>query len=267
MRFFLLFIICSSVSLHGIGQLKKVAELDVDNLKSASVDRLGNFYLLFHSGIIQKLDPNGELLEETKEPYTDLALLEPWNPLSVFLYNANKQSITYLDHHLNAVETFRLEPSLSISPKLVCPDNLVNKIWIYDDADHTIKKIDQPTSTILVDEPLPSDWIQEKPNIIFMREYQNMVFLLDQGNSIIILNSLGLPITRIKTDTRNFFNFNGEELCYLQGESLLLWDLHTGDARTVTKVSAPDEVRFMIITDERLLIVREQIAEILALKI
>ncbi|MEQ8302393.1 MAG: hypothetical protein RIB47_03295 [Cyclobacteriaceae bacterium] len=267
MRFYLLFIVFSTTSLHGVAQLKKVAEVEVDNLKSASVDRLGNFYLLFHSGLIQKLDPNGQLLEETNELYTDLALLEPWNPLSVFLYNANKQSITYLDHHLNAVNTLGLEPSLSISPKLVCPDNLVNKIWVYDDADHTIKKIDQPTSTILVDEPLPEEWISDDLEFVFIREYQNMVFLLDQGKSINILNSLGLPITRIKTDTRNFFNFNGEELCYLQGENLLLWDLHTGDTRTVTKVSAPDEVRFVIITDERLLIVREKIAEIFELKI
>ena len=94
MRFYLLFLVFSTAALHGMGQLNKIGELNVENLQSASVDRLGNFYLLFKTGIIQKLDPDGVLLEETKERYSDIALIEPWNPLNVFLYNGSSQTIT-----------------------------------------------------------------------------------------------------------------------------------------------------------------------------
>ncbi len=267
MRLFILFISFIIISLQGIGQLKKVTEVNAENLSTASVDRLGNFYFSFTNGTIQKLDLNGSLLDETEVSFPDISLIEPWNPLNIFLYNSDEQKISYLDHHLKSLNSVQLEPSLSINPLLACPDNMVNKIWIYDEADQTIKKVDITNSTILVDEPLPVDWIGEEPNIVFMREYQNMIFMLDQNRSIFILNSLGLPITHIKTNTRNFFNFNGEELCYLQDDNLVLLDLHTGDTRTITTLNNPQEVRFTIITDERLLVVREKTADFFELRL
>ena len=83
MKFLFSFVLVSA-QLTTFAQLNKVADLNLTNVSTASVDRLGNFYFVLPSGTLQKYDPDGNLLDEAKEGITPLTLLEPWNPLKVF---------------------------------------------------------------------------------------------------------------------------------------------------------------------------------------
>lgn len=66
--------------------LKKITEFRISDVPSASLDRLGNLYLVFKKGEIKKYDTDGNFLVEFSNPQSvPVTLLEPWNPLRVFL--------------------------------------------------------------------------------------------------------------------------------------------------------------------------------------
>ncbi|MGE0588350.1 MAG: hypothetical protein AB7O48_07220 [Cyclobacteriaceae bacterium] len=253
-------IVCTDVK----AQLANVAELDLKNVSICSVDRLGNFYFITDDGLLKKYDPDGKLLSQTTKSVTPLTLLEPWNPLKVFIYDRKAKKYTHLDHNLEVLEVIPLEPSLSISPALFCPANEANKGWILDEADYTLKRVNLSTKEIEFEATLPEDWVIE-PQFIFMREYQNMVFLLDKNAGIYILNNLGKPIKTIEIKGLTFFNFMGEELCYRQGNDIVLFDLYTAETRKVADISKFKKVVNTVITDERLAVVTPQKVEIFKL--
>ena len=237
-------------------QPKETTTLYLDNISTVSVDRLGNFYFVLPGGKMEKYGPDGVLLNEATQHILPLTLLEPWNPLKVFIYSSESGKYRFLDHHLSLLEEKQLEPSLSITPQLVCPANEVHKAWVLDAADYSIKKVDLSTNEILVDAPLPPLWATDSSRYVFMREYQNKVFLLDQNKGIIMLNMLGKPVTTIEVKGLGFFNFLGEELCYRRQGDIALFDLYTGETRVVATLPDPKGILFTIITDERLVVGR-----------
>lgn len=241
--------------LSSYGQLHKVNTLNIKNISLASVDRLGNFYFVLPSGKMQKYDGEGTLLDETTSSILPITLLEPWNPLKVFTYSSQQRKYQFWDHHLERLEDKSLEPSFSITPQLVCPANENNKAWILDIADYSLKRVDLLTHKIDLETTLPSDWGNENSKIVFMREYQNRIFLLDQQKGILMLNNLGIPITTIKIIGLTFFNFVGQELCYRNGNDILLLDLFTGDIRKVATLPDIENIIETILTDERLVVV------------
>ncbi|MEQ9415567.1 MAG: hypothetical protein RIF39_17150 [Cyclobacteriaceae bacterium] len=253
--------------LTSFAQLNKVTDLDTPNVSTASVDRLGNFYFVLPTGALQKYDPDGNLLDEVKDGVVPLTLLEPWNPLKVFTYSNTNRVIKHWDHHLALLEEKPLEPSLSITPQLVCPANEVHKAWILDVADYTIKKVNLATNEIEIDAALPTGWASDDSNYVFMREYQNRIFLLDKNKGILMLNMLGKLITTIEIKGLEFFNFMGEELCYRNGNDILLLDLFTGATRKAASINSEKNIRTSILTDERLVLVLADKVEIYALKV
>ncbi len=248
-------LVASLLSASAHGQLQKVKTLAIKDTYMASVDRLGNFYFVLSSGIMQKYDGDGKLLDETSSSVLPLSLLEPWNPLKVFTYSGQHMKYQFWDHHLERVESKTLEPAFSITPELVCPANENNKAWILDVADFSLKRVDLLTKKIELETALPKDWADENSKIVFMREYQNRVFLLDQHRGILMLNNLGIPITTIKIEGLTFFNFLGQELCYRKDKEILLLDLFTGNTRTVATLGETTNITETILTDERLVVV------------
>ncbi|MFZ1806791.1 MAG: hypothetical protein WAU36_06205 [Cyclobacteriaceae bacterium] len=263
---FLLSIVFVMAQLASFAQLNKITELNIANITAASVDRLGNFYFVLPSGTMQKYDPDGNLLDEVNEGVLPLILLEPWNPLKVFTYSNKNRMIKHWDHHLALLEEKPLEPSLSITPQLVCPANEVHKAWILDVADYSIKKVNLSTNEIEIDTILPKEWASDNSNYVFMREYQNRIFLLDKNKGILMLNMLGKLITTIEVKGLGFFNFMGEELCYRSGSDILLLDLFTGATRKIASLDSAKSITNSIITDERLVLITSNKVEIFALK-
>lgn len=232
-------------------------ELPLSGISIATVDRLGNFYFILPNGVMQKYDPDGTLLAETKTSLLPLNLVEPWNPLKIFTFSNQSRYYSWIDHHLEVLERNELDPSLSITPRLVCPANEVNKAWILDEADFTLKRVNLITNQIEVESKIENEWAESTNDFVFMREYQNRIFLLDKKKGILILNNLGKTISSIKVIGLSFFNFMGEELCYRNGGDIFLTDLYTGTSRKLTSLENADQIVSTIITDERLVVVNK----------
>lgn len=252
-----------SLLLSGVGlissvghcQLKPVGKLPLEHVRLASVDRLGNFYFVLPDNRLQSYSPEVVLQNETVLDGPAVTLIEPWNPLKIFLYSRQEQAYRFYDRKLSLLEAHALDPSLSIEPLLVCPAQEVNKIWILDSVEGFLKKIDEASLAIDLEAKLPVTGSSTNHDYIFMRAYQNRLFLLDGKVGIYIFNNLGKLITTIHAPGLGFFNFLGEELCYRRGKEILLFDIYTGAERKVADLEEEEPILFTLITDERLLVV------------
>ncbi len=238
--------------LQGQTPLKKIKEFKSSEINQVSVDRLGNFFLVLKNGSIKKYDPQGKVTASLKRK--NITLLEPWYHPSIFIYDKKNQGYaTYGRNFENGRQT-SIEAAWAIEPALVCPSN-DNKLWLFDQADASIKKVNPFTSEVLIEFNLDTTKFKTKPNFTHLREYQSMLFLLDKNSGIIILNNIGKQINKIEKEGIGNFNFFGEELYYLDNNSIKLFDLYTEETREI-KVEA--ENKFALITDERIILINKK---------
>jgi antitoxin component YwqK of YwqJK toxin-antitoxin module len=231
-------------------KITKLKEFKVKGVEGLTVDRLGNFFLIFKNGEIKKYDPNGKLLASLKGKRGNPTLLEPWYHPSIFIYYRDKQEWVVYDRELKNPQINQIDPSIAINPYLVCPTN-DNKLLVLDKADYSVKRVNRFTNEALFEFAIDTNFLSKSPNFTFIREYQNMIFLLDKNSGILVFNNIGKLINRIGNPGIVNFGFYGEELFYIQSDQTpALFDLYTEKKRLI-----PLEKIFnqMCITDERVI--------------
>lgn len=252
-------IIVFAISCSGLyGQPKKITAFSPGEVSNISVDRLGNFYLILKSGVIQKYNPDGKLLAQSSQINSENISVEAWNPLQVFAYSSDARAYNVLDHTLQNEKTIQLDSSFAISPHLLSPGN-ENSIWILDAVDYSVKKIDTKKAAVIFESQLRAPGWDDAPMLIQMREYQNLVFLLDLRSGISIFTSLGKLVRTIEESNIRYFNFMGEELYFLKENKIIFFDLYTEERR---ELKIDTGYRFALVTDERLILVRHDSVEL-----
>jgi hypothetical protein len=239
-------------------QTRKIKTLEVsDTIRYAAVDRPGELYIVTTSGQLQKFDTDGKLVALHKDKPTP-TLFDPRDGSRLFAFYRESRQYQFLNPSFEAVQAFSIDSSFATEPWLACVSGDHN-IWLLDVADWTLKKINTTTGALPVEEVLATKSPKQKTNYTFLREYQGFVFLLDVSEGILIFNSVGKHIRTIEVKNLNYFNFLGEELYYLQGDTLHFFDLFTTETR-VQKLVTPGN--FALITDERFFLIRKNALDI-----
>lgn len=238
-------------------QSRKIKTLEVsDTINFAAVDRPGELYIVTTSGQLQKFDTDGKLVALHKDKPAP-TLFDPRDGSRLFAFFRETRQYSFLNPSFEAVQAFSIDSSFATEPWLACVSGDRN-IWLFDVADWTLKKINATTGALSVEEAVEVK-SKQKSNYTFLREYQGFVFLLDVSEGIMIFNSVGKHIRTIEVKNLTYFNFLGEELYYLQGDTLRFFDLFTTETRE-QKLATPGN--FALITDERFFLIRKNIIEI-----
>ena len=236
---------------------KKIKEFSTQEVNKVSIDRLGNFYLVLEKGVIKKYDTDGNFMNEFSNPEAyPITILEPWNPLRVFIYCRAQQKIVLLDHHLQFLQAVSIDPSLAIEPYLVSPS--VNNFWILDKADYSLKKIDFNTSRV-IEEVSVKMVAGADHDFTFLREYQNELFLIDQKAGIDILSNLGKAIHTFPVKNMNSLGFLGQEIYYLENGKVHFYDLYSEDRH---ELAVDPSAQFVLLTDERMVLIKKSTVEV-----
>lgn len=250
--FVFILLIVSCLSIHAQSDLKKTKEWKAKGVNLISIDRLGNFLLLKKNGKIKKYDPQGNVLASLSG--TSPTLIEPWYHPSIFIYIRSQQKYkVYGRNFENAIE-YGVEPALAIEPSLVCPTH-DNKLWIFDKADQSLKKVNPFTNEVLQEFTLSEADANSNSEFTYLREYLNLIFLLDKKSGILILNHLGKVIEKIDVKNLTQFYFFGEDLYYLENNKLKFIDLLTDNRH---ELQLPDGIQQAIITDEIILTINSR---------
>ncbi len=237
---------------------KKIKALEVsDTIIDAAVDRPGELYVITKYGQFQKFDQDGKLivLYKTEKAPT---LFDPRDGSRLFAYYRDVQEYDYMSPSFQINSSFRIDSAFAIQPWLMCTSGDL-KLWVLDNADHSLKKLNPRAHEVEVEVNVDSTVINDATHFTRMREYQNFVFLLNPRKGIYIFNSLGQHVKTIDVKALHNFHFLGEELYYAKGGSLKFFNLFTTQTREVPLGTLKGDI---ILTDVRMYVINHRSIEI-----
>lgn len=249
-------------SAQGFKREKKITSLDLsDTIAAVAIDRPGDIYVVTTSGQIQRFDKDGKLTLLYKAEAKP-TLFDPRDGSRLFAYYREKQRYDYLNPSFQATASYKIDPAFAIQPWLICPSG-EHKLWVLDEADQSLKKIDVKASEVEVEVVVDSTLIESANAFKTMREYQNFVFLLEPARGIFIFNSLGKHIRTVSAPGIESFNFLGEELYFLRGDTVEFFNLFTARSR---QMNIEPKYRHILLTDERMILFTAQGMDIFAFR-
>lgn len=209
-------------------------------IQKAFLDRPGDLYIVTDESVT-KLTQDGTVINT--HTFQLPTLFDPWYAVHYFSYSRNNQQSLLLHPDFELKEVIPIDPVYAIDPYLVCLSGEKN-LWIYDQADTSIKKINTSEQRVIIDETIH---LPDKPDVIFMREYQGFLFILDYNHGILVFNMVGKLLKTIGKAGIADFNFLGEELYYLQNNTIHFFDLFDGRTQEKLLSLSPKQV---LLTDK-----------------
>ena len=114
-----------------------------------TIDNLDNIYLLSNTNQLKKITPDGDsVVFNDVRKYGKLFSIDATNPLKVLLYYKNFSTIVVLDRFLNIRNTINLRKQNIFKVKTIAA-SYDNNIWLFDEGDAKLKKIDDNGDVLL----------------------------------------------------------------------------------------------------------------------
>ncbi len=146
-----------------------------------TVDNLDNIYILNSRNQVKKFDINGDsvaVFNDIKK-FGKATLLDVSNPLKVLLYYKDFATVVMLDRFLNVVNTIDLRKENILQAKAL-GQSYDNKIWVYDELESKLKKIDEDGKLL-----------QETPDFrLLLGQAPSPVKIFDENKYVYIYDSL-----------------------------------------------------------------------------
>lgn len=160
-------------------------------IKDFTTDNLGNIYLLNFVNQIKKVNERGDSIAVYNDVrrYGKIYSIDATNPLKVLVFYKDFSAIVVLDRLLNARTAIDLRKQNILQVSTVT-SSYDNNIWVFDELDSKIKKIDDNGNVLLestdfrqVFDSVPS------PSVMYDRDGQ--LYLYDAGKGLLVFDYYG----------------------------------------------------------------------------
>lgn len=160
-------------------------------VSSFSVDNIGELYVITSGNQLKKYNEKGDSVGVFNQvtQYGKLTYVNAENPWKTILFYQNFSTIVLLDKYLNVVTSINLRKQ-NIFRVHAVTTSYDNKIWLFDEQDNKLKKIDDNGNILseTVDFRLLFDEIPD-PNQIIDRD--GFVYLYDPEKGVYIFDYYG----------------------------------------------------------------------------
>lgn len=161
------------------------------DFSSFNVDNLDNIYLLSGSGQLRKLNSNGDSVAGFNDVkrFGNPSSLDVTNPLKILLYYKNFSTVMIIDRNLSIrnIIDFRKQNIFLVKTIAASYDN---NIWIFDEADYKLKKIDEQGNQLME----TTGWrilFDSVPSPVQLIDRDNYVYLYDTEKGFYIFDYYG----------------------------------------------------------------------------
>jgi len=173
------------------GDTFKLERVIPGNFSMMDVDMLNNLYLVTATNQLKKLNPNGDSLAVFNDVkrYGNPTLIDVSNPLKVLLYYKNFSTVVILDRLLSQRNSINFREQNIFSVKAI-GTAYDNNIWLFDEQDLKLKKIDESGKLLLE----TNDWrmlMDEVPAPEKIIDANNLVYLYDPAKGFYIFGYYG----------------------------------------------------------------------------
>lgn len=187
------FLICSVLSWSQSDSSFTFIKKIKGDISKFTVDQLDNIYILTSTDQLKKLDVKGDSVAifNNIRRYGKASYIDVSNPMRVLLYYKDFTTVVILDRLLNIRTTIdlRQENILQVQAVGLSYDN---KIWLYDEWEHKLKKIDEDGKLLfetadfrqLFNEAFSFTFIFDKDGYLYLYDEQKGVFVFDYYGSL-----------------------------------------------------------------------------------
>ncbi len=223
------------INLKGYSQDKDwgiPVEINFPRLDLLSLDNQGFIFISDLEGNLYQYNKVGARVNNFS-PHRQGALtqLEAAWTVNIFTFSADLQEYRILDRFINPVAENRIPLQLITLAKVATLGNN-NIIWVFDEADLSLKQFDYRQNRITQNQPLNLVLAQSSLDIVDIREYQNMVFLNIEEEGVYVLDNQGNFLQQLPIKLNQKISFWKNELSYLEGDDLVLLNLKNKNKTT-----------------------------------
>lgn len=153
-----------------------------------TVDNLGNIYLVYNTGQLKKIGPQGDSVAvfSAVRRYGQLHSIDVTNPLKVLLYYKDFGTVVALDRLLNIRNTVDLR-KLNIFQAKAVGLSYDNNIWVFDEQEGKLRKIteegrvaDETNDLRRLFDSLPSpDLLIDQDRLVHLYDSTKGIYLFD----------------------------------------------------------------------------------------
>ena len=170
-----------------------------------TVDNLDNIYLLSSTNQVKKLNEKGDsvaVFNDVKK-YGKATLIDVSNPLKVLVYYRDFATIVVLDRLLTIRNTIDLRKQNILQVRAI-GQSYDNKIWLYDELENKLKKIDEE-GKLLQETPDFRQLFGEAPVPTKIFDQDQFVYLYDSTKGVFVFDYYGALKNKIAiTGWKNF---------------------------------------------------------------
>ncbi|GAB4130432.1 MAG: hypothetical protein OHK0045_07490 [Raineya sp.] len=197
------------------------------------MDLYGNVYVADKQGNVTQYNAWGDsLLRYAPSQPAAVHILEAWKGLKILIFNRDLQSYTWLNRFLVAIQNKILENEQIGFARLLTYAADGN-LWLFDDQDFALKKLDPETNKILLTTPCDLLFSPRSYQLSFLREYQNQVFLVDKNFGIFVFDNFGNFKKNMDIRNINFITFVADYATYIQENTLYLQHLYQKQTKKI----------------------------------
>lgn len=200
MRYFSTILILLIVAQTGFAQQTTSVSIDSSfvllrtyhgDITEAAMDNLGSLYIVSSTGQIKKINAAGDSVAVYNQVrnFGKIFTLDVSNPLKVLLFYKDFSSVVVLDRFLTNITTIDLKKFSILQPAAIGL-SYDNNIWVYDEYDNKLKKIDEQGKLLLETTDFRSVFNQSITPQKIIND-NGLVYLADTAAGIFVFDNYG----------------------------------------------------------------------------
>ncbi len=222
----LTFVVSISSEAQKEAPYKLIASIKGDVVDFA-VDNLDNVYVLTGTDQLKKYNVDGDSVAvfNNVKKFGKVSTIDVSNPLKVLLYYKDFSTIVVLDRLLTVRNTIDLRQQ-NIFQVNAIGQSYDNNIWLYDEGDSKLKKINDEGKALLetADFRLLFD---EAPHIKNICDQDGFVYLYDPGQNVFVFDYYGALRNKILISGWQDFKVAGKFIFGINNDTLHRYEINT----------------------------------------
>lgn len=197
------------------------------DIAAFTVDNLDNVYILDNRNQLKKYNSNGDsvaVFNDVKK-YGQVTYMDVSNPLKVLLYYQNFSTVVMLDRVLNIRNIVDLRKQNIFRAKAI-GQSYDNKIWVYDELENKLKKIDED-GKLLQETPDFRLLLGQALSPLKIFDENKYVYLYDSLYGVYVFDYYGALKNNIMIQRWNNFKVAGKYIFGSKSDTLYRYEIST----------------------------------------
>ncbi|MGQ0737865.1 MAG: hypothetical protein ACT4OJ_02290 [Bacteroidota bacterium] len=192
-----------------------------------TVDNLDNIYILNSRNQVKKYNAAGDSMAVYNDvrKFGQVTLIDVSNPLKVLLYYKDFATVVMLDRFLNVVNMVDLRKQGVLQAKAI-GQSYDNKIWVYDELEAKLKKIDED-GKLLLETPDFRLLLGQSVTPVKIFDENRYVYLYDSVKGVYVIDYFGALKNGILIQGWQNFKVSGKYIFGSKADTLYRYEIST----------------------------------------